>query len=169
MSERSGKRPLNYSKWHRPESIERFVGADDAKMMAMTDIDGVETNTRYPWPLFLVETAEYSGNYDIKDAKKGWQKSVITNLAKYSALSIEAYLVLYELDKSAYVPQSDNDKSENVYDIKRMHVCRLHPESNEEFTMTPSEYASFIRDTRLRIDPIIREEVQRICNVSINQ
>lgn len=161
--ERTGKRALNYSKWHRPESISRFIDQDEALSMTMMDVDSVETNGSFP--LVLIESARYSANYDADKAKRSWQINTLRNLAKYSLLGIEAYLVLYELRDEQHIAQHKYDNSESYFDIKKFHVKRLYPESTSAkfIVMSPREYARFILEARHRVSSDIRRRVNNAC------
>ena len=56
MHERTGKRDLTYSAWHRPESLKQYLGNYQAQQLHVIDIDWCEYCPRCYMPLALIET-----------------------------------------------------------------------------------------------------------------
>ncbi len=59
--ERTGRRSLLYSGWHRPSSITRYVGRLAAAKLCMIDVDACEYCCYCRTPLALIETQESNG------------------------------------------------------------------------------------------------------------
>lgn len=93
MDERSGKRSLTYSAWHRPNSIRRFLGIRVASWLTVIDIDWCEYCGSCKEPVALIETQE--GNRPPKDAP------VMRRLAEKAG--IPAYSVSYVVEDALIV------------------------------------------------------------------
>lgn len=134
--EKLGFRDSLYSKWHRYDSVKRFLGKEQALALSLIDIDvaiengGVETGMGL-WGEFcslrrvvltLIETARYQG----EKYKSAWAVQDIARRA-----DIPALCVLYEANT-------------NNTDIVRFYVNRLHPNPEAPRTFaerSPEDYA----------------------------
>jgi hypothetical protein len=136
MEERTGLRDLTYSQWHRPTSIARYVGQQQAATLGMIDVDGCEYCRTCRQPLALIETALDRG----QNIKPAW---VTTALA--SRAGIPAYVVLYD--------KTDDD------DIAFFRVKRLTPNPDREWRrMSAADYAQNL--VKLRTDHTCAAELR---------
>ena len=116
QKEKTGFRDASYSAWHRIDSIRRFVGIEDAQLLAMIDVDAalfIEYHDQSREPLVLIETARDVGQ-EYKTA------TVMRNLARRA--EITAFVVLYtvgDLPNPAYPEHKD---------IAYFRVQRIWPE-----------------------------------------
>jgi hypothetical protein len=130
QEEKYGTRDRTYSAWHRRFSTRRFIGIEQAQLLAMIDLDMslyVEYDDSSKEPLVLCETARDVGQY-IKPA------TVTKKLARRSGL--RAYVLLYTLS------QEHNPADSGCFDISKFRVRRIWPEPEtvwKEFT--PDEWA----------------------------
>jgi hypothetical protein len=129
--ERTGRRPGEYSAWHRRGSIRRFVGLERAQLLSMIDLDGalyVEFDREDKEPLALIEVAR-----DIGQSHKS--ATVVRRLAKRAKLP--AYVVLYRPSEAA------NPTDAEHRDIASFRVRRLWPKPEDTWrALTPAEWAS---------------------------
>jgi len=101
QEERCGTRDRAYSAWHRRYSIGRFVGRENAHLLAMIDLDTipyVEYEDKTKKPLAVIETA-----IDIGQTFK--TATVTSNLAKLAGLPCFVVLLsgkLEEIKKTLY-------------------------------------------------------------------
>lgn len=138
MAERTGKRELVYSAWHRQESIRRYIPIVDAARLGMVDIDALEYEAdNGNSPVALIETALDRGQM-FKPAH------ATAKLAERAG--IPAYVVLFTPSDRAN-PRSRFGEP----DIERFRVApALDQTSTTWEVMTPSEYAQFLVDLRSR-------------------
>lgn len=131
QEERYGNRDLTYSAWHRRNSIGRHVGQEEARLLAMIDIDAsiwIESHDATKKPLVLIETAKDIG----QDCKPS---TILTNLA--IRCDLPAYLVLYK------VSERPNPADPTCKDIDAFRIKRLYPVPEHTFrTLTPAEWAN---------------------------
>lgn len=136
QEEKHSDRRQDYSAWHRRNSTRRFVGIENAMLLAMIDLDGalyVEYDDGDKEPLALVETAQDVG----QDSKPA---TVTKKLAMRADLP--AMLVLYHLSGR---PLEADPKWQ---DIDYFRVKRLTPKPEQNWrTLTPKEWA----ETLLRL------------------
>ena len=127
QEERTGWRDLSYSRWHRTESMQRFMPRPVAEKMFMWDAD-------------FYEVCAYCGE---AVALKEIQRSpgVPKAADKLCRLGMRSHLPVYSI---SYWPSAD-DK-----DIDVFRVQRRYPYYEEVHEFTPEEYAWFI--VRLRND-----------------
>jgi len=59
--EKYGVRSLEYSRWHRTDSVHRFLGLERAHHLPMIDLDALEYCRLCSQPLLLIETARDVG------------------------------------------------------------------------------------------------------------
>jgi len=123
-----GTRDLTYSKWHRIESVQRFVTPAEARELAMIDNDVIlytEYHDKTKKPCCLIETAI--------DVGQDWKAGTVTmNLAKMA--KIPALVTLYTISGD---------------DILSFRVRFLFPVMWKKFIKkTPEEYAKMLLELR---------------------
>lgn len=123
--ERTGSRDLSYSRWHRTDSLSRFIDARVAFRCKVIDIDWCEYCADCRMPLALIETQNSKASP--KDA------NVMSQLAKLAG--VPAYSVSYWTDDGG--------------DVAGFRVRRLEPEPGPAVEKTPAEYAEFLEFLRL--------------------
>ena len=130
-----------YGVWHRPRSINRFLGHRRAKSLTMADLDSVlfvEYGYSGKLPLALIEVAQ-----DIGQEKP---TGVIRELARMA--NLPAYVSLYTPAARA------NPASPAWHDIDGFRVKRVWPQPEADWrTLSPAEWANAlvqIRDWQLR-------------------
>ena len=138
QEERYANRDGSYSAWHRRHSTRRFVGIEQAQLLAMIDLDAclyVEYDDGTKEPLALIEVA-----MDVGQEHK--TATVTTNLAKRA--NIPCLVVLYSLN------DKPNPADSKCADIASFRVKRLWPRSQHRDwkILTPSEYAQSLLDLR---------------------
>jgi hypothetical protein len=159
QEERTGKRDLTYSKWHRRMSTRRFVGIEDAQLLAMIDLDAslfVEYDDGTKEPLALCEIARDTGQSH-KTA------TVTTKLAMRTRDPVvPAYLILYMVGRNA------NPAYPEEFDIERFRVKRLWPNPYNEWRIaTPEKWCKFLlRLRRISADKLDAIESQYLSNWS---
>ena len=132
LEEKSGRRDLSYSKWHRPDSIGRFVGGKAAaNRLSMFDIDAVELCAECNEPLAIFEL--------VQDHGQPMRKSTYWLEACARRMEVEAYLVFYRVAEDG--------------DVVRFTTRRLLPEPSRFKRMTPAGYAAFLVALRRRHAP----------------
>lgn len=130
QEERHDERDRIYSAWHRRLSTGRFVGLENAQLLAMIDIDAVpwlEIDDKTKEPLALFETA--------RDVGQAWKASTATARLADKA-QIPCYVVLY-------TPSEDPNPADKQWpDIRSFRVRRILPRPETEWiTYTPREWA----------------------------
>lgn len=130
MTEGTGSRrgDLLYSAWHRPQSIRRWVSADEADALGMVNLDvvlrcerWVEYNRSCSTPIALIETA--IGTHQTHKVA-----TVTANLAAPRAHPLEAYCVLIE-------------PNDTWTDIKSFRVRMVGPNRSQWVDLTPEQWA----------------------------
>lgn len=139
QEERYGTRSRVYSAWHRRNSTRRFVGIEQAQLLAMIDLDSslyVEYDDDTKEPLVLIETA--------RDVGQNWKSATVTaRLAERTHPPIRAYCLLY---KESNTP---NPADLEVNDIESFRVRRVWPDPMREWTkFTPEEWAKTLLKIR---------------------
>ena len=124
--EKYNNRRLTYSRWHRRESIRRFLSDFEAWQLGMVDIDDVEYCRFCGEPLALIETAQDFGQ----------RKSARVTARLAERAGIPAWLVFY-------TPGPDGD-------IVRFRVRQVYPSGDGEKIMSPREFAEFLVELRRR-------------------
>jgi len=138
QEERLDTRDRSYSAWHRRNSTRRFVGIEDAQLLAMIDLDAslyVEYDDGDKEPLALIETA-----IDVGQSFK--TATVTTRLAQLADLP--CFVVLYKL------ADEPNPADHKRRDICSFRVRQLHPkpENGKWVTVTPAAWARYLRKLR---------------------
>lgn len=123
MSERegTGQRPNAYSRWHRTDSIQRYVGTRDAFNLAMLDIDSVDYCRRCRDVVAMVELAE--------GLHQTGKVAIVTQQAA-QRLQVPAYIVLYEVDRNN--------------DITCFRVRQMAPRIGQWVDLTPRAWAEHL-------------------------
>lgn len=123
MSEQegTGRRSLAYSRWHRTDSIARYVGMRDAFDLAMLDFDSVEYCRHCKGVVALVELAE--GIH---------QTGKVATVTQHAAqrLHVPAYIVLYS---------AINDR-----DIGAIRARRIAPNVGNWADLSPRAWAEHL-------------------------
>lgn len=139
--ERTGKRALTYSAWHRTDSIKRFMNNNVRKAMRLTmiDIDGAFVEAKHPYdrkPAALTEVAEISIPI-LPDSSYYKNAAILTELGK--AANVPVYVVLYR-------PGAKLNPADTRWpDIEEFYVKECFPIASQEWhVMQPSEYADFL-------------------------
>lgn len=136
QEERYGYRGREYSVWHRRNSTKRFVGIEQAQLLAMIDIDVAlwcEYDDGTKQPMALVEIARDVGQ-DHKTA------TVTKNLA--ASAKIPAYVALYTLSDQA------NPADQACCDISAFRVRMLNPYVTDWLRMSPKGWAKYLLAVR---------------------
>jgi hypothetical protein len=125
-----GTRDRTYSAWHRRHSTRRFVGIDQAQLLAMIDLDAslyVEYDDGTKEPVALIETA--------MDIGQRFKSATVTmKLAKMSGLP--CYCVLYKCGATR------NPADPRWPDIAEFRVKRLWPKPEHNWRkVAPKEWA----------------------------
>jgi hypothetical protein len=133
MHERTGKRDLTYSAWHRPDRIRAYLGPRRAAQLTVIDIDWCEYCAVCREPVALIETArDDRGNRTVKPA------TVTFKLAKKAA--VPAYVVLYsaagegvdaslkdfrvqQAGQTGWVAMSPSQYAEFLWSLHESHRC----------------------------------------------
>lgn len=140
--ERTGKRSLTYSAWHRRDSIKRFLAGEEvlASRLTMIDIDGAYVEAKHPYdrpPVALIETVETSrqlkpGDYYHKNV------NILYQLGKKAEIPV--FLVLYRPDYS-----KPNPANESYPDIEEFYIKEFWPTHSTKWKVcTPEQYARFL-------------------------
>lgn len=124
--ERTGKRDLLYSSWHRTDALKRYIGHREAFACAVIDIDWCEWCRKCKQPIALVEMQHSA--YAPKDAP-------IT-----AALARIAGIIAYSI---SYRTTSDD------LDIEAFQVRQLVPIRSAVEQMTPGDWARVLYGMRL--------------------
>lgn len=91
LEERSGKRDLVYSGWHRPSRIKRFLDPRKAARLGMIDIDACEYCAACKAALALIEVKHH----------KAPVKTATVTLGLGQDANVPVFLVCYVPDESA--------------------------------------------------------------------
>lgn len=130
QEERTGRRPGEYSAWHRRRSLSRFIGLERAQLLTMCDVDAalwLEHDDLSKEPLALIETAMDIG----QPYKSG---TVLQRLAKRA--SVPAYLCMYRVGDHA------NPADPTHRDIISLRIRRVWPRPEPTWRqVTPGEWA----------------------------
>lgn len=127
MSERElrGERDLTYSRWHRTESMKRFLPEGQAKACGMIDIDDCEYCRTCGETVALIETKRWGY---VRQSER-----VTATLA--ARAQVPAFLVVY--------------KPTETGDIEKFSVRQIHPPA-PPVVMDPAEYAAWVYGLRAR-------------------
>jgi hypothetical protein len=135
------QRDRSYSAWHRSKSTGRYVGIENAQLLAMIDLDGalyVEYDNGSKDPLVLIEVAIDKG-----EARPYKNATVTTKLAEKAG--IPCYVVLYTLSRNT------NPADRNFRDIDSFRVKRTYPLPETGWrSFTPKQWAETLLKIRKR-------------------
>lgn len=123
--ERTGERDLTYSKWHRQDSVSRYIPGDAAWGLGLVDIDGCEYCRACGKPLALIETQA--------SAREPKTARVMQELAAMAG--IDAYSVSYQKGRDG--------------EIELFRVRQVHPGQGVVQVMLPNIYAVFLHSLRI--------------------
>lgn len=126
-AERTGKRSLLYSGWHRPDSTARYLGRIAASKLCMIDIDSCEYCCFCKAPVALVETQEST-----HAPKSAAVTAALARMAGLPAFSVSL--------------TPDQAKA----DIVLFRVRQLTPDVGDVMDMGPAEYAAWLLALRGR-------------------
>jgi hypothetical protein len=132
LTERTGRRSLCYSGWHRPDSTGRYVGRRAASDMTMIDVDACEYCCRCREPLALIETQESLG-------VPKWAP-VMQRLAELAG--IPAFSISVAVDHSC------QPSERCLCDPVSFRVARLSPLHADLGTLDPAGMARFLLSLR---------------------
>lgn len=125
LHERTGRRDLTYSAWHRPPSIGRFLPPEVARALTYIDVDAVEVCDDCGEPLLLIELAR-----DVGQAHK--PTTIMQRLARRADLP--AALSFYRVGDDS--------------DIDSFRVRLVEPASTGELVLSPASYECWLRSLR---------------------
>lgn len=130
QEEKFANRDLTYSAWHRRLSTRRFIGINQAQLLAMIDVDAtlwVEYDPQDKEPLALVETARDTG-------QEYKSMTVMSRLALRSRLP--CFCVLYQ-------PSTRPNPADHRFaDIDGFRIKRIWPNPQTQWReLTPREWA----------------------------
>lgn len=148
QEERYNTRDRSYSAWHRRQSTRRYIGIENAQLLAMIDLDAslyVEYDDGTKEPLALIETARDVGQP---------HKTATVTLKLAQRADLPCFVVLYT------VSESMNPADNKWPDISSFRVKRLHPSPEFQWrVLTPQEWADTLLIMRRwkakRIDALI--------------
>ena len=130
QEEKHGFRDKSYSAWHRRTSTSRFIGLNQAQLLAMIDLDAslyVEYDDGTKEPLALIETA--------MDVGQPYKTATVTMKLSQRA-DIPSFVLLYELS------DSKNPSDNSCFDIKGFRYKTLYPIKDTQWKqVTPKEWA----------------------------
>lgn len=137
--ERSGRRDLLYSRWHRSGSLAKagYMPMRDAVKLECIDIDWCETCPYCHQPLALIET---------KNSAKPPTSFTATITAKLAAAArIQAFCVTY-----ICVCTVDGDQHETLLGctIESFQRQQIEPYSSRVESFSPAEYAGWLLSLR---------------------
>lgn len=126
-----------YSAWHRRRSTGRFIGIENAQLLAMIDLDAslyVEYNNGTKDPVALIETA--------RDVGQRYKTATVT-LKLAQRANLPCYVVLYTLSP---LP---NPADPTWLDIVSFRVKRLYPNPENNWRiLAPQEWAEALLKIR---------------------
>lgn len=131
--ERSGRRDLLYSGWHRPAEIRRYIGAVKAAQLEMIDVDSLESCPVCHKPLALGETKNSSKEPSAFSARN------TVNLA--SEAQIPAFVVCYTCICGV---TGEKHETREDCDIAEFRVQQRWPVLEAVICMTPNVYAYWL-------------------------
>ena len=137
QEEKYGTRDRSYSAWHRRNSTRRFIGIENAQLLAMIDLDAslyVEYDDGTKEPLALIETAQDVG-------QKYKTATVTKKLAMRARLT--CFVVLYTLSNNP------NPADKRWKDVSKFRVKCLYPKNQHEWEeLTPQEWTEKLLKVR---------------------
>ena len=119
--ERYGQRDLTYSRWHRIDSIQRYITHKEAWHLGMIDIDDCEYCRHCYEPLALIELAQ--------DVGQEYKPSMVTAKLAERA-NVPAFQVFYSKTKAG--------------DISEFRLTSLSNTDYADAVLGPCEFAQFL-------------------------
>lgn len=137
QEEKYNQRNRHYSAWHRRLSTGRYIGIENAQLLAMIDLDAslyVEYDDGTKEPVALIETAQ--------DVGQPYKTATVTaKLAERADLP--CYVVLYTLS------DKPNPADSTWNDIVSFRVRRLYPQPERGFRVVePGDWAKALLEIR---------------------
>lgn len=151
QEERYNSRDRSYSAWHRRQSTRRYIGIENAQLLAMIDLDAslyVEYDDGTKEPLALIETARDVGQQ---------HKTATVTVKLAQRADLPCFVVLYT------VSDHMNPADDRWPDILSFRVKRLYPKPESQWRiLTPQEWANTLLVMRRwkanKVDAIIDGE-----------
>lgn len=136
--ERTGRRDLLYSRWHRPEHISRFFeGGLIPRLLKMIDLDAIEYCARCRKVLALIETKNSSND------PEHFPSYITAGLA--GDASVPAFTVCYTCRCGI---TGDKHETKQDCDIAEFRVQQVAPGTGELMHMQPKVYAYWLHSFR---------------------
>lgn len=132
-TERTGRRDLLYSRWHRPAQIRRYVGGVKAAQLEMIDLDSIETCPICHMPLALGETKNSSRDPNSFPSRN------TANLAVKAG--IPAFVVCYTCVCGV---TGEKHETQDDCDITEFRVQQIAPDRAAAVSMRPNVYAYWL-------------------------
>lgn len=137
QEERYNTRDRHYSAWHRRNSTRRFIGIENAQLLAMVDLDAslyIEYDDGTKEPLALIETAQ--------DVGQEYKNATVTKKLAIRA-QLPCFVVLYKLSNA------NNPADINWRDIVSFRVKRLNPQEEKSWrVISPQQWAETLLSMR---------------------
>ncbi len=152
QKERTGKRDLSYSLWHRKPSMGRFVGEETAHRMFYYDIDGVESCfiKGRCYPLIFIETAYYTSRPDINKKPKA-------SLGSAELTDSMCFVVLYKRSKTEVLKtELPGGGVMETPDIEEVFIKQFYPVEDKWTQQTPEEWAKNLLSLRKKQEKKLR-------------
>ncbi len=154
QNEKYNYRDEVYSKFHRPNSLIRFMTARQAELLSSVDLDTLlwieyegEENEGDRTPLMLIETA-----IDIGQLRKA--ATVLIKLAQMAGVVM--YIILYDLSGTP------NPAEPRVSDIRQFRVRRCWPDPETDWTvMTPQQWCDKLLEVRAKYAAQLGEALRK--------
>jgi len=124
QEEKTHNRPQEFSYWHRPPSLSRFLEPGKAKKCYLSDLDSILYVEWYKdhKPLCLFEVAKDIGqSIESKNAK------LLMNLSKNTLNAFPVFVVLYELADSEIPNMGICVKDIESFNIRQVAPARPEP------------------------------------------
>lgn len=132
-SERSGRRDLLYSGWHRVERMREFIGGLKARHNKMIDLDDVEYCPTCNRALVLIETKNSAND------PASFPTYVTATLAIDAGIC--AFCVCYTCVCGV---TGDKHETSDGCDVAEFRVRQIAPGPGETLRMTPEAYAYWL-------------------------
>ena len=136
QEERTNKRPLIYSAWHRSDSLSRFIDERTAVDCHMQDIDSIEYTRDEQGNMVFLAVIETKLDWGQEFEDTGVPKA----LGK--KLGVPVFFVFYTPS------QEPNPANPRWPDIEMFCVRQVWPRTTEWRNYTPQEWARFLADYR---------------------
>jgi hypothetical protein len=138
-NERTGRRDLLYSRWHRTNSTSRFIGGVRASHLEMIDLDDVESCPTCHRTVALIETKNSSSD------PVSFPVYITANLA--ADASRPAFCVCYTCVCGV---TGDKHQTCDSCDIAEFRVQQIAPDLGDLLHMTPRAFAYWLHAFRVQ-------------------